>query len=157
MKTSLKNLLLLTSLLVICDPRSAEATLIALWSFDDSTPTTTSGSQSGTATLTTTGTTTFVSPGTTINDPRGGAATPAMRIASGTFTLHVSGLGLSSFMVSYAGKENMGTSGAQSWAYSTDGSSFTTLGSQPSDLTAAFATRTVDFSAITALNGATDV
>src|SRR6266581_4677782 len=102
MKTSWKNLLLFASLLVICDPRSAEATLIALWSFDSSTTATTSGTQSGTATLTPSVAATFVT-GTTLNDPRPSpAATPAMQLTSAGstfFTLHVSGIGLSSFML----------------------------------------------------------
>ena len=137
----------------------ANAALVSFWSFDSSNTTPTSGTQSGTATLTTSATATFVT-GTTINDPRPSpTATPAIEITSGTLTIHVSGTGLSSFVITYTGQKN-GGNGAQSWAYSTDGINFTILGSQPNSLGNSFAstgTETVNFSSATALNGAANV
>ena len=137
---------------------TSQAALVALWSFDSSnTSPATGGSQSGSATFSTTGVSSLTT-GTLLNDPRTSpSATQAIayNTAGGNFTLHISGVGLSGFIVSYAALKN-GNSGDQAWFYSTDNSTYTPLATNPK-AGPSYTVLTVDFSTITALNGATDV
>jgi len=147
----------------------SQGALISLWTFDSSSASSPITANSGigaqpTATLTTSGNTTLANAGTTLNDPRTGTGFPAATFrleyisgSGGNFTLHITGTALSSFQVSYAGENTAGASSSQTWAWSLNNSTFTALGTQPSALGGTFATRTADFSGVTALNGQTDV
>ena len=105
--------------------------------------------------------------GTTVNDPRG---TPAASFAvefqgqSGNnngVTIHLSGTQRSFFFVTYAAKSSQGGTAANTWSWSTDGTTFSQLGvtQPPGTIGTTFTTFTVDFSAVSALNAgtATDV
>ncbi len=70
----------------------------------------------------------------------------------GSFTIQISGTGLSGFSVTYDGLAASPPL-SQTWTYSTDNVTFTPLAGGPSPLTASWATYTADFSGVSALNG----
>jgi len=147
------------AIICLCSVATSQAALIALWSFDSSStaPASGAGSQAGSASMITTGTSNYTT-GTTLNDPRPSpTVSPAIAWNSvgGSFTLQISGSGLTNFSVTYAAHKN-GNSGDQIWSYSTDGINFTNIaGSFKAD--PSYTVVTVDFGAITALNGANNV
>jgi hypothetical protein len=118
----------------------------------------TAGTQSGSATLTASGTFALNSTGTLTT----GQTYPYLDFSTtsgGSFILHLSGTGLSGFVVSYLGEKN-GGSGTVTWSYSTTGTggSFSSTGlTQPGALGSAFASSSIDFSPITALNNQANV
>jgi hypothetical protein len=100
--------------------------------------------------------------GTTVNDPRG---TPAASFAiefqgqtgnNNGATIHLSGIQRSFFFVTYAGKASAGGTSQNTWSWSTDGTTFSTVGvTQPGVIGLTYSTFTVDFSAVSALNTGT--
>lgn len=140
-------------------PQPANAALISLWSFDTAPTSSPINPTIGSGSLTVLSGTFGSTGGTTINDPRTSPnASFAMNFTSaGSFTLQVSGSGLSGFQLSYAGQK-AGGSGDQTWAWSINGTSFTDLASQPAKFAQGnWETRTVDFSGISALNNASTI
>ncbi len=106
------------------------------------------------------GTPTFSSiSGTTVNAYTGDPAGQALRtLLQGGNTdvqlvLHVTGTGLRDFLVSYA---TAGNGAPQTWAWSTDGSTYTTL-TPTVTAGSSWTTETISFTGVTALNGAADV
>src|SRR5262249_38344148 len=85
--------------------------------------------------------------GTTLNDPRVPASASqavefqgAVASASG-LTIHLSGTGLSTFLVTYAAQRTSSGATANTWSWSTDGTTFSTTGvTQPGAVGTAFAT-----------------
>jgi len=155
------------TLLVVGFAHTTDAALISFWGFDTA-PTTspitaTSGVGSQPSATLTVNTGAFGSTtGTTVNDPRGTpAATFALQFTAsggGSYTLQLSGTGLSSFTITYAGRKDTGSGGTQFWEWSTDNTTFSSTGvTQPAALGAAFATETVSFTGVTAINGASTV
>jgi hypothetical protein len=169
--------LLAAGLLSLMASQSAQAALIANWQFDTygggalSAFHPDAGAQSATAIA---NASVAGSPlpvlshitGTTVNQTTASAPNNALQVQSGangssfTLTLQVSGTGLSGFVVTYASGDNSVPGYTQTWSYSIDGTTFTSL---PTTINAANTTTfngtayTADFSAITALNGAANV
>lgn len=145
----------------------ARATLVAEWQFNSYAGGNLSnfapdyGSQAGSATATTTksATQSFSKiTGTTLNENTSSSPNYALQEngaggPNATLTLHISGTGLSGFVLTYASEST--AANTQSWAYSINNSSYTTFTS-PSVGTS-WGTVTVDFSSITSLNGAANV
>lgn len=149
--------------------QSARGALIAEWQFDGYTGGVFSGhnpeygSQSG-ATATASGVTLASITGTTLNQNAASTPNYALRMSTGvgggtgSLILHVSGIGLSSFQITYASQDDGNRT--QTWAWSTDGVNYTALAGGTRDATSASWTTTpltVDFSSVTALNGAANV
>ena len=162
---------LLTLVVVTALSAGANAALLAHWGFDtydgsQNPVLPEDGDQSGTATLTTAtpGATLSGPVGTTLNDPRGTPSASqaleytgnATAINGSTFVIHFSGTGLSTFVVTYAAFADSSGASINTWAYSTDGTTFTDLGGTLSVGTA-YSVLTADFSAVTALDGAANV
>ena len=152
---------------------SVQAALIAEWQFNSYSggalvnfaPLAGAGSQAGTATANAAvpGGASFTSiTGTTLNQFAVSSPNNAVQMKTSTgsttafaLTLHVSGTGLSAFQVSYA---SQGTKAEpQTWAYSLNGTTWTDLPGTVATPTAGWAVNTVNFSGITALNGAANV
>jgi len=135
----------------------AEAALIAEWNFDDSNLVADAGTQAGTAGFSTTG-------GAVSFPPRGGGR--ALQMAASTnqsYTLALSGTGLSDFQVTYEGLSTplfiFNISQAQTWSWSTDNVTYSSAGvSQTGALTAGgYSSYSVDFSGVSAIEGAPSV
>lgn len=140
---------------------SAEASLIAEWNFDDGDLIPDGGSQSSTASLTTSGgAVSFPANGT------GRALQMAGTGGSQFFTLALSGTGLSDFEVKYEGVSGplifiifaFNSSIAQTWSWSTDNVTFSSAGvtAQPGPLTTSggFDDYLVDFSGVSSIEDA---
>jgi hypothetical protein len=99
------------------------------------------------------------SAGDTINLSTGNPAS-SLSAVTGAFVLMVSGTGLSEFTVNYDGLAGGGPVN-QLWEWSTDGINFSSsdIAAQPAMLTdtANWTARSIDFSGVTALSGATDI
>jgi hypothetical protein len=126
---------------------------IATWSFPNGTDTSPfaadTGSQSG-ATLN-------VNSGTGTVASRNGASFKLNFSASGTFTLELSGAGLSGFKVDYWADKNGGKPD-QVWSWSTDGNTFSTTGVvEPNATIGNNGSYNVDFSSVSALDGASTI
>jgi hypothetical protein len=171
MKKTLLTIVALTTLVA-----STQAALIAHWGFDSFTGSPLPRSLSPEDGLQTSATL-VVDPvalvpenklasvtGTTVNDPRG---TPAASFAiefqgqtgnNNGYTLHLSGLVRSDFFVTYTAQATAGGTAQNTWSWSINGTTFSTVGvTQPGVIGLTYSTFTVDFSGVTALNGATDV
>ena len=74
------------------------------------------------------------------------------------YTLHLSGVGRSDFFVTYAAKSTQAGTTGNTWSWSLTGAagSFTTV-TTTGAIGLTYTTLTVDFSGVTALNGATDI
>ena len=140
---------------------TADASLIAEWNFDDSNLDADAGSQSATAGLTTT------NGAVTFPDRSPGKAFQMGSVGAGgqSFTLALSGIGLSAFQLSYEAVSDrfsffifsFSTSYSQVWSWSTDNLTYSSDGvAQPGEITSGggYGTSTVNFSGVTALNGA---
>lgn len=157
---------------------SAQASLIAEWQFDSLSTYGASGTaislsgyspeygvQSATATLTTGATGNgFMNnnQGTSINQYASTSPNWALKsknATAGTITLQVSGAGLSSFILTYATRNV--ASVAQTWSYSTDGTTYSSLGITGGSVNPAsggvWASFSVDFSGVSGLDGASAV
>ena len=103
--------------------------------------------------------------GTTLNDPRTPPnASQAMQFQgqkanSGFITIHLSGTGMDSFTLTYAALRTQSGPENNQWSYSVDGgASFSTVGvGQPGAIGTTYSILTVDFTGVTALNGAGDI
>ncbi|MEM7601112.1 MAG: PEP-CTERM sorting domain-containing protein [Verrucomicrobiota bacterium] len=142
---------------------SASASLIAEWNFDDSDLIADSGSQVSTSGLTTTG-------GTVSFPTRGGGN--ALHLGGSTdpqsFTIELSGTGLSDFQINYEGVSDVfvffftfQTSFEQSWSWSTDNVNFSTAGitTQPGPITSTggYDSFLVDLAGVSAIENAPSV
>lgn len=139
-------------------PQPATAALISLWSFDTAPTSSPINPTIGSGSLTVLSGTFGSTAGTTVNDPRTSPnASSAMNFtAAGSFTLQVSGSGLSGFQLSYAGQK-AGGSGDQTWAWSTDNSTWSSTGITQPKLGPSWGTVSVDFSGVSSLNNASAI
>ena len=105
-------------------------------------------------------------PGTTLNDPRAvPMASQAMQFKgphanSGFINIHLSGVGLSTFFLSYAAMKSQSGPQDNHWTYSIDGGlTFSDVGvGQPANLiTGTYSVLNVNFGGVTALDGAADI
>jgi hypothetical protein len=145
----------------------ARADSIAVWNFNASTLSPSSGTESGSATLTYAGTgQTFVG-GTTVNEVDTTTAGEALDLVGGTgesnngvpLLFTVSMASYQSLVVTYATNASGTGFQTQTWEYSTDGSHFTALATAvtPPSSSGPFGKATADFSGISALNGSATV
>lgn len=149
---------------------AANAALIANWQFNSYTGGNLSnfapdaGTQSGTAKAnisSPTGGSLLQVAGTTLNETTVSSPNRALEFKNTggnpnpyVLTFQISGTGLNSFVVTYAAQSDHNPT--ISWAWSTDGTTFTTVGTSPT-LTATYVTYTADFSGVSAINNATSV
>ena len=148
---------LLTLVTIAALATSGNAAVLALFGFDtyDGTSPVSpeSGTQSGTATLTTAS-----GPGGTTFSAQVGNPTLALGVGNGlaangsTFTILVNGTGFTDFMVSYDVKK--GGVDSFAWQWSTDGSTFATIQFASPGTGSGFNSTTINFSGVTAINNA---
>ena len=155
--------------LISCPLRGA---LVAGWQFNSYTGTASTtadfGSQAGTASLTVaigngTKDTLGVGTGATLNQIAASSPNNSLNVVHGssgnnskqdTLTLQFSGTGLAGFILTYASVDTAGA--LNTWAYSVNGTTFTAV-TPTITPTTSYATYTIDFSGIAALNNATTV